>query len=110
MTIKATTLEIRKDELQTSQLTVPAWELPILQAMYGEEAIKVLSEVQRPDTPPDAQTEFVRLERRYKQMMNEDGSKGPHYVQAVYGQLVLGVANLKRAIDQSTVTDAAALV
>lgn len=110
MTIKAYKLAVRKDELQTTELTVPAWELPILQAIYTEEAVSLVGETQRPDVPPDAVTEFARLERRYRQMQNEDGSKGPHYVQAVYGQLALGQANLRRAIEEATVKDADALV
>lgn len=98
--------DIRRNELQTTRRTVPLWELPLLQAIHGAEAVSEVGDEVVEMDPPAANTEFTRLSNRYKQMEEDDGSKGPFYVVAVYGQFGVGTQALARAIEASVAREA----
>lgn len=97
-------VEVRINECHTVRRCVPLWELPLLQAMHGVESVTEVGEEDIERKVPDAEQEFTRLGSRYKNMKNEDGSKGSLFVVGVYGQF--GVKALKGAIDSSIVQDA----
>lgn len=107
--IRAKKVEIRKSELASMVKVVPAWEAPLLAAMW-EDGYRELADVVIDREPPEAADEYRRLETVYRLSENDDGSKGAPYVAAVYGQFGPGTAALKRAIadavvDQADVSD-----
>lgn len=99
---------IRHNELSTLHVDVPAWELPVLQAVHGGSVVET-GEFLVDRDPPSAADEFERLTNRYKEAPGEDGSisKLP-FVAAVYGQFNIGVTALTAAIREATVVKAPA--
>lgn len=83
--------------------SVPAWEVPILQAVWPEtqEIRDIVVESHRTLT---AAGEFDRLTRVYGAERDEGGKQGLPIVAAVYGQHGMGLAALKAAM-QSSVLD-----
>lgn len=81
--------------------SVSAWELPILQEIYGEGAIEVKGEEQREIPEVDVASEKARLERLYK---TEEESKIP-FVEVVYGRGPNCLRALEKAIKQSEVEE-----
>ncbi len=96
-------VSIRRNEGATINNSFPAWEIPILKVVHGEDAIEVLGEKLVARDPPEPHDEFTRLNTRYKRGRNEDGSQGTPFVHMVYGEL--GVAKLAAAIE-AAVTEA----
>ncbi len=90
------TVDIRRNEGATIRNSFPAWEIPILIAVHGEDAVTEVGEKLVNRELPDAHDEFVRLTDRYRRSKNEDGSQGIPYTHMVYGQM--GVAKLGEAI------------
>jgi hypothetical protein len=95
--VKYSTVEIRLNETMTVHRTVYAWEVPILQAMHDSvkpvrDNFVAVSVIPAPDT------EYNRLSEVYKTVTNDDGSKGPTYVSAVYGNFGPGTQTLRKAI------------
>jgi hypothetical protein len=76
---------------------VSAWELAVLEEMYGEGSIVVSDEVVRELAVPDVEPEMARLARIYG---TEEDSKTP-FVEIVYGRSTNGLRQLKKAIEQS---------
>jgi hypothetical protein len=105
MKIKHVKGTVRVSELQTTPFCVPEWEFPILQAVHNPEAMTLDGEavIEKRNITPE--TEYERLERRYKFSEDDNGNRGPLYVAAVYGQFMTGVRNLARAIESATVAD-----
>jgi hypothetical protein len=103
--VKFNTLEIRRNESTTVRTTVPAWEVPLLQALHGQMNVNILGTEVRNAEVPDAETEFQRLEGRYGRTRQEDGSVGMPYAQAVFGQFMPGIMALERMIDAATVRE-----
>jgi len=99
--IKYVTADIQINELHTQRVEVPAWEVPVLEAVHGA-SVSVTSERLFDRPAPGAEDEFRRLANRYREATNEDGSKGIPYVASVYGQFGVGTANLGRAIAAAT--------
>ena len=101
--IRHVKVQIRRNETVSLVNSFPAWEIPVLKAVHGDDAVEVIGErlVDRP--PPDAQDEFVRLNDRYRRARNEDGSLGTPFLHQVYGEL--GVDRLRAAIEDA-VTEA----
>ena len=62
-----------------------------------------MREVEIDRAAPVAEEEYTRLENRYRQSTNEDGSKGLPFVAAVYGQYQNGIRELQKAIDASVI-------
>lgn len=99
-TIKNHVLDIRKNELMTIQVTVPAWEGPVLQAVHGEE-VQFVKEVDIIRDPPiSAIDEYDRLANKYT-----DEADRPPFVHAVYGAFAPGVAALQKAMDAAITED-----
>jgi hypothetical protein len=101
--IRHITVEIRRNETIQLVNSFPQWEIPVLRAVHGDDAVKEIGEKLVNRDPPDAQDEFVRLNDRYKRSRNEDGSLGTPFMHQVYGEL--GVGRLAEAI-QEAVTEA----
>jgi hypothetical protein len=80
---------------------VSAWELPILQEIYGEGSIEVQAEEQRDIPDIDVASEKARLERHYKV---EEDSKIP-FVEVVYGRGPAGIKALEKAIKASEIEE-----
>lgn len=97
--IRHITVEIRRNETIQLVNSFPQWEIPVLKAVHGDDAVNIKGEKLVNREPPDAQDEFVRLNDRYKRARNEDGSLGTPFVHMVYGEL--GVDRLARAIEDS---------
>jgi hypothetical protein len=94
-------LEIRKDEHTTLPVSVPEWELPILEVVHGPDNVKHVGEKLVDRQPPEAHDEFVRLTNRYGKSEQDDGTKGPYFTHIVWGQL--GKAKLEEAIQAAVV-------
>lgn len=99
MKIKHAEVELRQNETTTTNLLLPVWEVPVLEAVHGSNKVKVLAEKLVVRNKPDTSTEFERLSTRYKESRNDEGFKGPKYVTMVYGDFAAGVRNLGNAID-----------
>ena len=106
--IKGYTLRVRRNESVTTEASYPAWERPILEAVHPETTVVRECEIDRP--APSAEEEYVRLENRYKNAVEEDGRKGQSFVAAIYGQHGLGIQRLQEAIDAAAVSDVSDLV
>lgn len=119
--IRYVNLELRLSELTVRPMSVPAWEVPLLEAVHGRGAIKQFGTVLVPavvkkrtargtveivERMPDGAVEYARLGRRYRKSQTEDGSVGSAYVDVVYGQFGVGETNLQRAIDAASVDEA----
>lgn len=103
--IKTVSVDIRRNEMTTIHVIVPAWEFPILQALYGRVKVEKKGEdVKELDSVPNAEVEFDRLGARYGRERREDGSLGMPLVEAVYGQFQPGLMNLERSIDAAKVS------
>lgn len=101
--IRHVTVEIRRNETVSLVNSFPQWEIPVLKAVHGDDAVVEKGEKLVNREPPEAQDEFVRLNDRYRRARNDDGSLGTPFVHQVYGEL--GVDRLARAIADS-VTEA----
>lgn len=107
MALKYINAEVRMSELFTTNVCVPAWELPLLRALHGD-AVKVIDDsVTVKRDPPEAPDEFRRLVTRYRDSKTEDGGRGIPVVASVYGQFGVGTEALRRAIAEATIEDAA---
>lgn len=81
---------------------VSAWELVILQEVFGEGNVEIKQEFHRPFEAPDVEIERSRLERLYGV---EDQTKIP-YVDVAYGRGPSGLKALSRAIAQAKLSEA----
>jgi hypothetical protein len=96
-------IEIRLSELQTLQLSIPTWELPVLAAVHAGAEITDRGEEMIEREPPEAGDEYRRLAIRYRNSRTEDGGIGPPFVAIVYGQFGVGTQKLADAIKAATV-------
>lgn len=101
-------VSIRRDELVTIEKLVAPWEVAVLAAVHGDHNVVPVNESVLDAEPPDARSEYARLERLYGRSENEDGSKGIPFVSAVYGQFAVGEAALRREIKGATIESAPA--
>lgn len=99
MKVKMQTVDVRRSELTTIRVTVPAWELPVLQALHGATKVTPVSESLVEAQTPDADTEYQRLSGRYGRERLPDGSLGGVIAESVFGQFQPGIMNLQRSID-----------
>jgi hypothetical protein len=95
--IRHITVDIRRNEGATIRNSFPAWEVPILKVVHGEDSVTEIGEKLVNRDPPEAHDEFTRLNNRYKRSRADDGAQGTPYTHQVYGEL--GVAKLQQAID-----------
>jgi hypothetical protein len=104
-TIKTVSVDIRRSEMTTIRVVVPAWELPILQALHGRTGTQVVGEGSKEyDALPNVEAEFERLSARYGRERREDGSLGMPLAEAVFGQFQPGLLNLERNIEAAKVS------
>lgn len=101
MAIQFITLRIRRSELSTLEESYPAWEAPLIEALF-EQTTKIGEHTVDRD-PPDTADEYLRLENRYSRPAGEDGTPGLPLVASIYGSHAPGIANLKRAIADAVV-------
>lgn len=88
-------VKVRRSEHESTNVEIPVWELPVLQVVHTEELVEVLEEDLVVDRQyPDPQSEYARLEARYKKDVETDTT----YVAAVYGRAPMGVKKLADAI------------
>lgn len=84
-------LIVQLNKLHRQKMTVPPWELPILQAIHGEKECELIGE-EFVDTPyPDPSDEYQRLTLRYKAPA-EDPEKP--YVGQLFGLGPVGINRL----------------
>jgi hypothetical protein len=84
---------LRRDTNTVPMLTVPEWEVPILEFRYDPENIERTGEVVLIDREyPSAEFEFDRLVRAY----GSDAKSGVPHAAAVFGQGSIGIKTLKR--------------
>jgi hypothetical protein len=98
--IQFKTIDIRRSENTTIRKDVPAWEVPVLEAVHGDVTVIDDLSVSSP-IGPNANDEYMRLSNLYKNTKNEDGSQGVPFVAAVYGQFQQGIEALGEAIAKS---------
>ncbi len=96
-------VDIRRNEGATIRNSFPAWEIPVLKVVHGEDSVSEIGERLVARDPPEPHDEFTRLNTRYKRSHNDDGSQGTPYTHMVYGEL--GVAKLAQAIN-AAITEA----
>lgn len=99
MKIKVKCVDIRRSETTVIRVEVPAWELPLLEALHGKTALTPAGDRVIEGDVPEATAEFERLSARYGAELNKDGSRGMIIAEAVYGQFQPGIMNLQRSID-----------
>jgi hypothetical protein len=91
-------MNIRLNELTSKQISVPAWEVPVVEAIYGDAAQQVDFEVVSDRPVPDARDEFARLAQKYDRQLEVDNAT----VSKVYGTHQKGIAELAKAIKQAS--------
>lgn len=91
-------------ELHTQQLVIAPWEVPVLQAVHGDNDVSVVDSQEIDREPPDAADEFRRLENRYRAPSGEGAQA---YVAQVYGSHAAGVQRLAAEIDKAVRASAA---
>lgn len=94
--IRHVTVDIRRNEGATIRNSFPAWEIPILKVVHGEDSVTEVGEKLVEREPPEAHDEFTRLNNRYKRSRGESGEQSTPFTHMVYGEL--GVAKLAQAI------------
>jgi hypothetical protein len=88
--------DVRVSELHTKQLTCPPWEVPVLQAIHGEN-VQVIGQQEVDRDPPDPDDEYKRLCNRYSSNKEESNS----IVAQVYGTYDSGIKALAKAIGEA---------
>lgn len=101
--IRHITVDIRRNEGATIRNSFPAWEIPILKVVHGEDSVTEVGEKLVAREPPEAHDEFTRLNNRYKRSRDEGGQQSTPFTHMVYGEL--GVQKLSQAINDA-VTEA----
>ncbi|MFO7306818.1 MAG: hypothetical protein DIU63_09615 [Proteobacteria bacterium] len=96
---------VHRHELHKQPVTVPAWEVPLLESLYAG-GVEVQGEVLVNRPAPDPEAEYDRLERKYREYRDEAGDfTGESVVGAVYGRFAQGRNALAKAISSAVVED-----
>lgn len=91
---------VLKDRANIAHIRVPAWEVPILDAVHGGGVSEVRDLVEeRP--APSSDAEYERLGAVYGNSVTDDGAQGPPYVAAVYGSMGEGRRRLRAAMQEA---------
>lgn len=105
MKIKYYDVLVKMNESQTTHISIPAWELPVIQAVHsdglGGSGVEVVGEKIVSRELPSPDQEFARLANRYKNGKTADGSQGPRYVAMVYGEFAIGISKLAQVMQGS---------
>ncbi len=94
-------VEIRRNELTTHAVTVPFWEVPLLQAVHGRDDVEVVGEDYDDRLYPEPETEYDRLMTRYGKLPDSDEA----FMSRVYGAYELGIIKLQERIDEVEATE-----
>ncbi len=94
--LKYETVLVKRSETTEVQETIGQWEVPLMKAVHGEDAVTHVRDVLIDREPPAAGAEMQRLLNRYRRSRNDDGSQGIPYAHMVYGQM--GLSRLQQAI------------
>jgi len=94
-------VNILRDETTSILSLVADWEVPLLEAIHGEERLSIgeLVEAQGREWPTDARGEFQRLGALYG--VTGSGDNALSFVERVYGAGSIGVKNLERAMAEA---------
>ena len=93
-THKYARVQLNRSETTTFTLDVPAWEVPVLAAVNGEDRVIPIGETPVSKPLPEPSVEFDRLVTKYK----TDPASGQAYVEQVYGVGQRGVSALAKEI------------
>ena len=91
----------RDPQVAVINKNVPAWELPVLEEVFGEGNIVKLGDVSIERDPPDAEAEYKRLGDVY----GGTGNPKVSFVERVYGAGSRGQAEVGKAIAESVQPD-----
>lgn len=89
-------VEINRSETSLLLAEVPAWEIPVLVAVNGDDRCKPAGTFPVARDIPDAADEFSRLGLKY----GADNDSGQEYVALVYGIGQRGIEALAAAIEK----------
>ena len=94
-------VNILRDETTAILHLVAEWEIPLLEAKYGDERLSLgeLVEAKNREWPMDAKSEFQRLASQYGRTGTGDNALS--FVERVYGGGSVGVKNLERAMKEA---------
>jgi hypothetical protein len=98
-------ISVKRDGNTTNVSTVPEWEFPILEFIFGKGNVVDTGKAVNSDRPyPEAGAEFARLAKVY----GGDAKSGIAHVISVYGEGIRGVRSLREAIEDAQKADKAA--
>jgi hypothetical protein len=84
----------------------PAWELPILEAIYGEGNLEDVEELETEAPEPiPPEDELARLSKAYGREKRNDGSAGESWASIAYGRGSVGVKALRGLMEDAIVSD-----
>lgn len=89
-------VELFRSEASTVRLSIPPWELPVLQAVHTPERLTVVGQRMVDRAPPEAGVEYDRLAEKYKSLNSAEGEV--KFVEMAYGLPPRGVQTLAQAI------------
>lgn len=88
---------VLKDRANIARIRVPAWEVPILEAVHAG-GVAFVRDIVEERASPSSDSEYDRLQTIYGNSSTEDGAQGPPYVAAVYGSMGEGRRRLREAM------------
>ncbi len=98
--IRYLNVTVQRNELHHQPVTVPAWELPLLESLYAGVAVTGETFLDRERPLPEA--EYDRLERKYRDFRDDKGDyTGQSVVGEVYGKFAAGLRALEQAINEA---------
>src|SRR4249920_948950 len=90
-------IRVNRSEVHSAPVSVAPWETPVLTIVNGEDRCFPMGTVDTENDYPDAQSEYDRLEIKYR----SDNESGHSYVGMVYGMGSIGVQRLRKAIEDA---------
>lgn len=97
MKVRHVKVEVTLNKMSKHEVTVPEWELPVLQAQWGSAVVILDDNILIDRKLPEPNDEFARLAQRYGPKHEETP-----YIAGVYGNFGPGVNALRTAIIEST--------
>jgi hypothetical protein len=95
--MKMVNATVRRSALQTQNVTVPPWEIAVLEAVHGSGDVVVHDTVEVEREIPNAAAELERLAKLY----GVDVESGISWAEQVYGQHRAGFLALQKEIQAS---------
>lgn len=94
--MRYTICDVRVSELLTKQVSIPPWEVAVLQAIHGDN-VKVVGEEEIDRDPPSPQDEYQRLVNKYRGNKEDAQSVAA----LVYGPFDAGVSKIMEGMRES---------